>query len=76
MTQLKKHIRSTTAVLVLANGTVSHSAVDITHALSTLSAVFPDTLTTNFALMFTNLSTPCSWNFLQEPVPKVKKHAP
>lgn len=75
-TQFKKHINSTTAVLVLANGTVPRSTVGITNALSTLSSVFSNTLGHNIAFMFTNVSNHFSWNFRQETVPKVFKCAP
>ena len=74
--QIKKHIDSITAVLVLANGTVPHMTVGTDYALSTLSAIFPKTLTKNIAFMFTNVSGPLYWNFPRDTIPEVLEGAP
>ena len=44
-------------------------------ALSILSDIFPSTLANNVAFMFTNISSPLSWNFCQDTVPDVLKGA-
>ena len=75
-TQIQMHIDSVSAVLILANGTVPRITVGMDYALSTLSAIFPKTLANNIAFMFTNVSTPLSWNFSQDTVPDVLKDAP
>ncbi|PBK99273.1 hypothetical protein ARMGADRAFT_496405 [Armillaria gallica] len=51
------------AVLILANGTVPRLTVGTDYALSTLSAIFPCTLAKNIGFLFTNVSSPLSWNF-------------
>jgi hypothetical protein len=63
-------------VLVLANGTVPRVTVGTDYALSTLSSIFPETLTNNIAFLFTNVSTPLHWNFSRDTVPAVLKDAP
>ena len=74
--QIKKHIDSVTAVLVLANGTVPRITVGTDYALSTLSAIFPKTLAKNIAFMFTNVSSPLHWNFSGDTIPDILKDAP
>ena len=76
MDQIKKHIDSVTAVLVLANGTVPRITVGTDYALSTLTSIFPKTLTKNIAFMFTNVSSPLHWNFSGDTIPDVLKDAP
>src|SRR5882757_5389957 len=75
-TQIKQHIDSVTAVLVLANGTVPGLTVATDYAVSTLSAIFPTTLTNNLAFMLTNVSGPLYQNFSGDTVPDVLKDAP
>ena len=75
-TQIKNHIDSVNAVLILANGTVPRITVGTDYALSTLSAIFPKTLAENIAFVFTNVSSRLSWNFSQDTVPEVLKNAP
>ena len=75
-TQIKKHIDSVTAVLILANGTIERITVGTDYALSTLSAIFPKSLADNIAFMFTNVPSPLAWNFSQDTVPRVLKDAP
>jgi len=74
--QIKEHIDSITAVLVLANGTVPRVTVGTDYALSTLSAIFPLTLANNIAFIFTNVSSSLHWNFSRDTVPDVLTHAP
>jgi len=74
--QIKAHIDSITAVLVLANGTVPRMTVGTNYALSTLSAIFPKTLTKNIAFMFTNVSGPLYWNFPRDTIPEDLEGAP
>ena len=75
-TQIQKHIKSISAVLVLANGTVPRVAVGTDYALSTLSAIFPESLAKNIAFMFTNVSSPLHWNFSGDTIPDSLKDAP
>jgi len=73
--QIKEHIDSITAVLVLVNGSVPHMTVGTDYALSTLSAIFPKSLAKNIAFMFTNVSGPLYWNFSGDTIPEVLKGA-
>ena len=75
-TQIKNHIKSVNAILILANGTVPRITVGTDYALSTLPTIFPDTISNNIAFMFTNVLSPLSWNFSQDTVPKELKGAP
>ena len=74
--QIKEHVDSVTAVLVLANGTVPRVTVGTDYALSTLSTIFPESLANNIAFMFTNVSSPLHWNFSGDTIPDVLKEAP
>jgi hypothetical protein len=74
--QIKEHIESLTAVLVLANGTVPRVTVGTDYALSTLSTIFPKSLASNIAFMFTNVSSPLHWNFSGDTIPDALKDAP
>ena len=75
-TQIEKHIDSVTAVLILANGTVPRVTVGTDYALSTLSAIFPKSLASNTAFMFTNVLSPLHWNFSGDTIPAGLKDAP
>ena len=75
-TQIKHHIDSVTAVLVLANGAVLRVTVGTDYALSTLSAILPKSLASNIAFMFTNVSIPLHWSFSRDSLPEVLKEAP
>ena len=75
-TQIKKHIGYITAVLILVNGTVPRLTVGTDYALSTLSAMFPQSLAYNIAFMFTNVMSPLHWNFCDETLPNALKNAP
>ena len=73
---IKNHVGCISAVLVLANGTVPRVTVGTDYVLSTLSAIFPNTLTNNIAFVFTDVSSPLHWNFSRDPVLIVLKNAP
>ena len=75
-THIKDHIDSITAVLVLVNGTVPRVTVGTEHALSTLSAIFPESLGSNAAFIFTNVSSPLHCNFPVGALPEVFSNAP
>ena len=75
-TQIREHVESLTAVLVLANGTVPRVTVGTEYALSTLSTIFPKSLASNIAFMFTNVSSPLHWNFSGDTIPELLKDAP
>lgn len=68
---IQKNIDSVNAVLILANGTVPRLTVGTDYALSTLSAIFPRTLADNIGFLFTNVSSPLSWNFDPSSLPSV-----
>jgi len=74
-TQVKDHIDSATAVLILANGTVRCSRVGIDYALSTLSSIFPEIPTKNTALLFTNVGEPVYSNVCEDTVPAILRVA-
>ena len=75
-TQIKKHIDTVNAVLVLANGTVARGTGSAKYALTTLSAILPKSLADNIAFIFTNVSSPLHQNFDQDAIPEVLKDAP
>jgi hypothetical protein len=74
--EIQKHVDSVTAVLILANGTVSRITVGTDYALSTLCAIFPKELVDNIAFMFTNVPSLLSWNFSKDTIPPVLRKAP
>ena len=76
MTQIKDHLDSITAVLILANGTVPRVTVGTDYALSTLSDMFPNSLARNVSFMFTNVLSPLHWNFTLDSVPETLQEAP
>ena len=53
-TQIKNHIHSVTAVLVVANGGAQDVTIGPDWAFSTLSTIFPKSLASNITLMSTN----------------------
>jgi len=73
--EIKKHINSVNAILILANGTVPRMNVVIDYALTTLSTIFPNTLANNIAFMFTNVPNRLTWNFSEDTIPATLKHA-
>ncbi len=68
---IKENISTVNAVIILANGTVPRLGVATDYALSTLSSIFPRTLADNIGILFTNVSSPLSWNFDQNSLPDV-----
>lgn len=67
---IQNNITTVDAVLILANGTVPRLGVATDYALSTLSSMFPITLDRNIGFLFTNVSSPLSWNFDEESLPE------
>jgi len=74
--QIKEHIDSVSAVLVLANGTVPRVTVGADTPLSTLSAMFTNTLASRVAFLLSNVISPLHSNFSRDTVPDVLKAAP
>ena len=74
--EIQRKIDYINAILILANGAVPRITVGTDYTLSTLSAIFPKTLTDNIAFMFTNVLNPLASNFSQDTVPRVLKGAP
>jgi len=74
--KIEKHVESITAVLVVANGTVPRVTVGTDYTLSTLSAVFTNTLASRIAFLLTNVISPLHCNFSEDTVPDVLKEAP
>ena len=75
-TQIKNHVESVTAILLLANGTVARRTGGLDYAFSNVSTIFPTIPVTNIAFVFTNIATPLSWNFCLDTIPEVLKGAP
>lgn len=71
---IQEHITSVSAVLILANGTVPRLGVATDYALSTLSSMFPVSLAKNISFIFTNVSSPLSWNFDDASLPYVLRN--
>ena len=74
-TQFEEHIDSVTAVLIIANGTVTRLSAGTDYALTTLSTLFPKTLATNIAFVFTNIQNEVSLSFSMETIPKGLENA-
>ena len=74
--QVRKHIDSVTAVLVLVNGTVPRVNVGTGYAISTLSAIFPRMPSKNIAFVLTNTSSPLDQNFSRDGPPEGFNDAP
>ena len=72
--QIKAHVDTISAVLVLTNGTRVTAGTN--YALSTLSAIFPETLMNNVAFMSTNVSSRSHCNFSKETIPDALRDAP
>ena len=68
---IQKHIDSVTAVLILAMGMVPRLTVGTDYTLSTLSSIFPKSLTENISFMFTHVPSPLFWNFDEDTLPEV-----
>jgi hypothetical protein len=71
--QIKKHVDSINAILVLANGTVPRFTFGTDYALSTLAAIFPN-LPNNITFILTNVLTPLYLNFSDDTLPDGLKH--
>ena len=75
-TEIQNYIDSVSAVLILANGAVPRITVSMDYALSALLAIFPKILVNNIAFLFSNVTTPLSFNFSKDAIPEVLKNAP
>ena len=75
VTEIEKHIDSVTAVLIIANGTLQRLNVGTDYALSTLAAMFPQSLADNTAFLFTHVPSPLSRNFPEDAIPAVFRDA-
>ena len=71
---IKENIYTVNAVIILANGTVPRLGVATDYALSTLSSIFPRSLADNIGILFTNVSSPLSWNFDQDSLPDILRN--
>ncbi len=76
ITNIEQHVDSIDAVLILTDGIVSRITVEVDYTFAVLSAMFPKTLVSNIAFMFTNVRDPRSWRFSQEMLPEALKNAP
>ena len=74
--EILAHIISVNAVLIVANGAVPRLTVGMDYGLAALSAIFPKTLVNNIAFLFSNVSTPLSFNFSKDTIPEDLKIAP
>ena len=72
---ISDHIVTVNGILILANGTNPRLGIATDYALTTLASIFPRTLSDNIAIVFTNVSSPLSWNFDQESLPTVLRNA-
>ena len=68
-TAIRDNIPEVTAVIILANGTNPRLGVATDYAITTLSSIFPRTLAQNIGILFTNVSSPLSWNFEVDTLP-------
>ncbi|PFH47861.1 hypothetical protein AMATHDRAFT_76995 [Amanita thiersii Skay4041] len=66
---IQNNIATINGVIILANGTLPRLGAATDYALSTLSGIFPHSLVHNIGLLFTNVSSPLSWNFDQNSLP-------
>jgi hypothetical protein len=73
--QIKKHVDSVNAILVLANGTVPRVTVGADYVLSTLAGIFPN-LPSNIAFIFTNVLSLLYFNFSWDTIQDTLKEAP
>lgn len=76
--QIREHIDSITAVLVVANGTIPGVSVGTTDALSSLSVLLPNIPANKIALVLTNLPNRLYQNFSDSisTLPDVLRDAP
>ena len=74
-TRIKQLIDSVTAILVLADGAALGVTVGTDYAFSTLSTIFPKSLASNVAFMFTNDPSPLQRNLSGDTIPGVLKDA-
>ena len=75
-TEIQNHLDYVSAVLIFANGSVPRISVSMDYALSTLPALFSKSLANNIGFLFSNVPTSASFNFPDEGIPEVLRHAP
>ena len=75
-TQIKEHVDSLTAVIVLVNGTIPGVTIGTYNVLSTLSTILPDALFSKIAFLLTNVPGPLYQNFSGDNLPDVLKNTP
>ena len=73
--QIKNHIDSVTAVLVVANDAAPGVTIGTDYTFSTLSTIFPKSLAGNIAFMFTNDLSSRQRNLSGDTIPGVLKNA-
>ena len=75
-TEIQNHLNVVSAVLILANGSIPRISVSMDYVLSTLPALFPKSLASNIAFLFSNVPNRISLNFPDDAIPEALKHAP
>jgi hypothetical protein len=75
-TQIEEYIDSISAVLVVVNGSIPRVTVGTDYALSTLSTIFPKTLSNNIAFVLTNVPNSLYRNFPSDALPDTLANAP
>ncbi|KAF8833638.1 hypothetical protein BDN67DRAFT_976509 [Paxillus ammoniavirescens] len=73
---IQENITTVDAVIILANGTLPRLGVATDYALTTLSGIFPAILANNIGFIFTNVSSPLSWNFDESSIPEALSQSP
>ena len=74
--EIQNHLNVVSAVLILANGSIPRISVSMDYVLSTLPALFPKSLASNIAFLFSNVPNRISLNFPDDAIPEALKHAP
>jgi GTPase SAR1 family protein len=73
--EIQRSIATVNAVIILANGTLPRLGASTDYALTTLSSIFPNTLSNNIGIMFTNVGDPLNCNFEEDAIPDILRHA-
>ncbi len=66
---IEESIPIVNAVIILANGTEERLDAATGYVLTTLSSIFPRTLADNIGIVFTNVASPLSHNFVPDSLP-------
>ncbi|KAJ3761096.1 hypothetical protein EV360DRAFT_93208 [Lentinula raphanica] len=72
---IKEHFTTIDAIVILANGTLARLGAATEFTLTTISAMFPDSLVENIAFIFTMVSDSTIFNFDQSSLPVQLKKA-